>query len=133
MIQLNTLKQRTHSLNTQIYTYYLSFQDKRVQWYVKLLVVLAIGYALSPIDLIPDLVPVFGFLDDVVLVSLGFHFSYQLLTRNIIGQAKLKAVQVMHSRSTDAARANRVVHLVWLLMISVTVLLVYKLAHISFM
>jgi uncharacterized membrane protein YkvA (DUF1232 family) len=133
MMQLSTLKQKTHSLNIEIYTYYLSFRDKRVQWYVKMIVALTIGYAISPIDFVPDLIPVFGFLDDVVLVTLGFHYAYHFLTRNVLGKAKVQAFETLNSSSTDSIKAYRVINYAWLLVFASAVLVLYKLTHVSLM
>lgn len=127
MIQLHTLKQKAHTLNTEIYALYLSYRDNRVKWYVRTLVAFAIGYAISPIDLIPDLVAVFGFLDDVVVVALGFHFSYHLLSKNVVGQAKLKAFEELNSSSASmVAAAYRIVGYAWMLALAIVLVLLYK-------
>ena len=130
--QLHTLKQKAHALNTEIYALYLSYRDNRVKWYVRTLVAFAIGYAISPIDLIPDLVPVFGFLDDVVVVALGFHFSYHLLSKNVVGQAKLQAFEELNSPSSRmAAAAYRVIGYAWMLALAVVLVLLYKLTTLT--
>ncbi|MFD2512905.1 YkvA family protein [Pontibacter locisalis] len=133
MMQLNTLKQKTNAINTEIYSLYLSYRDERVRWYVRILVAFFIGYAVSPIDFIPDLVPVFGFLDDVLVVALGFHFSYQLMAKNIVEQARLQALEgVNKSSQSGALGANRIVNYVWLLVFTLVALLVYKFLNPSF-
>ena len=127
MIQLHTLKQKTHALNTEIYALYLSYRDNRVKWYVRTLVAIAIGYAISPIDLIPDLVAVFGFLDDVVVVAFGFHFSYHLLSKNIVGQAKIQAFEELNSPSASmVAAAYRIIGYAWMLALAIVLVLLYK-------
>lgn len=127
MIQLHTLKQKTHAINTEIYALYLSYRDNRVKWYVRTLLAFAIGYAISPIDLVPDLVAVFGFLDDVVVVALGFHFSYHLLSKNVVGQAKLQAFEELNSSSASlATAAYRIVGYAWMLALAIVLVLLYK-------
>ena len=127
MIQLHTLKQKTHALNTEIYALYLSYRDNRVKWYVRTLVAVAIGYAISPIDLIPDLVAVFGFLDDVVVVAFGFHYSYHLLSKNIVGQAKIQAFEELNSPSANmVAAAYRIIGYAWMLALAIVLVLLYK-------
>lgn len=124
LTQLNTLKQKTHALNIEIYALYLSCRDVRVKWYVRFMLAFAIGYAISPIDLVPDLMPVFGFLDDVVAVTLGIGFSYQLLNKLVLGQARLQAYEALHTH--DLTMAYRIVGYVWVLGFSVLAILAYK-------
>lgn len=127
MIQLHTLKQKTHEINTRIYALYLSYRDSRVKWYVRMLVAFSIGYAISPIDLVPDLVAVFGFLDDVVVVALGFNLSYHLLSKNVVGQARLQAVEELNSTSGSmATAAYRIVGYAWVLALAIVMVLLYK-------
>jgi uncharacterized membrane protein YkvA (DUF1232 family) len=127
MTHLHTLKQKTHALNTEIYALYLSYRDSRVKWYVRVLLAFSIGYGISPIDLIPDLVPVLGFLDDVLIVALGFHFSYHLLSKNIIGHAKLQAFEDINSSSEEiSTAAYRIIGYAWMLAFTTLFVLLYK-------
>lgn len=127
MIHLHALKQKALTLNTEIYALYLSYRDSRVKWYVRTIVAFAIGYAVSPIDLIPDLVAVFGFLDDVVVVALGFHFSYHLLSKNVVGQAKIQALKELSADSGSvAAAAYRIIGYAWVLALAAALMLLYK-------
>ena len=54
-------------------------RDKRTPWYAKLIALLVAGYAISPIDLIPDFIPVLGYLDDVIIVPLGIMLAVRLI------------------------------------------------------
>lgn len=129
MIQLNTLKQKTHALNTEIYALYLAYRDSRVEWYVRMLLALAIGYAISPVDLVLDLTPVFGYLDDVVIVAAGLRTSYHLLTKEVRQHALLQAYEDMNSDTPTSAFAITVVSYAWLLLFSLLVVFCYKLLH----
>ncbi|RDV15662.1 DUF1232 domain-containing protein [Pontibacter diazotrophicus] len=129
MTQLDTLKQKTHAINTEIYALYLSYRDSRVKWYVRMLLALAIGYALSPVDLVPDLTPVFGYLDDVVIVAAGFRISYQLLTKQVRQEAQLQAFEDMSSNTPTSAFALKIVSYAWLLLFSLLLVFCYKLLH----
>ncbi|MBB6611424.1 DUF1232 domain-containing protein [Pontibacter sp. Tf4] len=123
MTQLNTLKQKAHTFNAEIYALYLAFRDARVKWYVRLLLAIAIGYTISPIDLVPDLVPVFGFLDDVVAVTLGVGFSYQLLSRTVLDKARIQAYETL---AEGSGAAYRIIGYAWMLAATVAAVLVYK-------
>ncbi|MBO9463473.1 MULTISPECIES: YkvA family protein [Stappiaceae] len=61
-------------------------RDPRVPWYAKALAIVVAGYALSPIDLIPDFIPVLGYLDDVVLLPLGIYFVIKLIPPEIMAE-----------------------------------------------
>jgi uncharacterized membrane protein YkvA (DUF1232 family) len=65
------LKHKARALKTEVYAIYLAYKDPRVPWYARILAVCVVGYAFSPIDLIPDPIPVIGYLDDLILVPLG--------------------------------------------------------------
>ncbi len=68
---LEAWKKRARDLKREVYALYFACRDPRVPWYAKLLAVGIVGYAFSPIDLIPDFIPVLGYLDDLVLIPLG--------------------------------------------------------------
>lgn len=62
---------RARELRRDIYALYFACRDPRTPWYTKLMAALVVGYAFSPIDLIPDFIPVLGYLDDLLIVPLG--------------------------------------------------------------
>ena len=65
------LKDWARAIERDVHAIYLAARDPRVPWYAKALALCVAGYALSPIDLIPDFIPVIGYLDDLVIVPLG--------------------------------------------------------------
>jgi uncharacterized membrane protein YkvA (DUF1232 family) len=69
----------------------IACRDPRTPWYVKAIVGLVVAYALSPIDLIPDFIPVLGYMDDLVLVPLGVLLAVKLIPREVIEQARAEA------------------------------------------
>ncbi|WP_242926633.1 YkvA family protein [Pontibacter vulgaris] len=133
MAQLHTLKQKTQELNTELYALYLSYRDGRVQWYVRLLLAFVIGYSISPIDFVPDYVPVFGFLDDVVIVAIGLSFSSHLLSKNILGQARLQAYEELNGDTATFTAAYKIVLYAWMLIASVVAVILYKLLFMNMM
>lgn len=130
MTQLHTLKQKTHTINTEIYALYLAYRDGRVAWYVRVLLALAIGYALSPVDLVPDMTAVFGYIDDVVMVAAGLRLSYKLLLKDVRQEARLQAYEEMSSSTDTSTVALKVVGYAWLLLISLLLVFGYKLLHL---
>ncbi len=126
LAQLNTLKQKTHTFHAEIFALYLSYRHADVKWYVRVLLAVAIGYAISPIDLVPDLVPVFGFLDDVVAVTLGISISYSLLSKMVVDKARIQAYETMNGLNDGTTTAYKIIGYVWMLAATVVAILVYK-------
>lgn len=80
------IKQDVHAL-------YLSARDPRVPWFAKVVAFVVAGYALSPIDLIPDFVPVLGYLDDIVIVPLGILLAVKLIPPEILAEHRATAAR----------------------------------------
>ena len=76
-----------------MYAVYLAARDPRVPWYAKALAFCVAGYALSPIDLIPDFVPVLGYLDDLIIVPLGILIVVKLIPPEIIAEHRALAAE----------------------------------------
>jgi uncharacterized membrane protein YkvA (DUF1232 family) len=73
-------------IRRDVHALYLARRDPRVPWYAKALAALVAGYALSPIDLIPDFIPVLGYLDDVILVPLGIAMVIRLIPPEVMAE-----------------------------------------------
>ena len=78
------LKQETLAL-------YLAYKDPRVPWYARLWTALVVAYALSPIDLIPDFIPIVGYLDDLVLLPIGFWLAIRLIPAPMLAECREQA------------------------------------------
>ncbi|WP_018249102.1 YkvA family protein [Orenia marismortui] len=85
------LQQQVKELKAKVYILYYAYKDSRLPWYSKLFIVLVIGYALSPIDLIPDFIPVLGYLDDLILLPIGIILALKLIPDNLYEEFKEKA------------------------------------------
>src|SRR5688572_28611749 len=88
---LTALRQRAHALKVETLALYLVARDPRVPWYARLFVAAVVAYALSPIDLIPDFVPMLGYLDDLILVPLGLALALRLVPRPILEECRARA------------------------------------------
>ncbi len=84
-------KARARQLKTEVYTLYLAYRDPRTPWYAKVLTALVVGYAFSPIDLIPDFIPVLGYLDDLVLIPLGVWAAMKMIPAEVMNESRAKA------------------------------------------
>lgn len=86
------LKTWTKSLKRDVHALYLAARDPRVPWNAKLVAGAVAAYALSPIDLIPDFVPVLGYLDDLVIVPLGILLALRLVSPALLAEHRAAAV-----------------------------------------
>ena len=94
MGKLDALKERALRLKQEVTALGLACRDPRTPWYARLLAVGVIAYALSPIDLIPDFIPVLGYLDDLVLVPLGIALALKMIPLEVMVDARIKAKKV---------------------------------------
>ena len=91
------------NLKRDVHALYLSARDPRVPWYAKAVAIVVAAYALSPIDLIPDFIPVLGYLDDVILVPLGILLAVRLIPPEILAEHRAIASQSRPEKSRTAA------------------------------
>jgi uncharacterized membrane protein YkvA (DUF1232 family) len=83
MGSFESFRQRAEDMMSDVYALYLARNDPRIPWYAKAVIVLTVLYALSPIDLIPDFIPFFGYLDDLIIVPLGIALAIWLMPENV--------------------------------------------------
>jgi uncharacterized membrane protein YkvA (DUF1232 family) len=85
------LKSQAKRLKTELSALALAARDPRVPWYAKLLAVIVLAYAFSPIDLIPDFIPVLGYLDDLLLLPLGIWLVLRLIPDPVMADCRVQA------------------------------------------
>src|SRR4051794_24340110 len=101
---VDRLKDWARVIKRDVHALYLASRDPRVPWYAKALAVAVAGYALSPIDLIPDFIPVLGYLDDVIIVPLGILLVVRLIPPDIMAELRgLAAASMERPRGRSAA------------------------------
>ena len=87
------LRDWARAVKRDVLALYLAGRDPRVPWYAKAVAVCVAAYALSPVDLIPDFIPVLGYLDDVVIVPLGIMLAVRLIPRETMAEHRASAAQ----------------------------------------
>jgi uncharacterized membrane protein YkvA (DUF1232 family) len=123
-------KRRARELKQEVHALALACKDPRTPWHAKLLAVVIVGYALSPIDLIPDFIPVLGYLDDLILVPLGIYFVLRMIPDEVMTECreKVRAATIDNHRGRWFAAAvivtiwiilgvivvNLMIHAIWL-------------------
>lgn len=114
MATLEKLKQRAAALKGEMVALYLAAQHRRTPWYAKLLIAMIASYALSPIDLIPDFIPVLGLLDDLVLLPLGVTLVLKLVPAEVMQECRSRASMPLPKRTTAGTLAAAIIVLLWL-------------------
>lgn len=95
MALLDSLKERARGLKREAYTLYLVVRHPRTPWYAKALAALVVAYAFSPVDLIPDFVPVLGYLDDLILVPAGVALTLRLVPPDVLEACRAEATELI--------------------------------------
>ena len=103
---LDSWKQRAGLLKRETYAVYLAMRDPRVPWYAKALAACVVAYAFSPIDLIPDFIPVLGYLDDLILVPLGIALVVKLIPPPLLADYREQAAATLHGKASTWAGAR---------------------------
>lgn len=119
-----TLKGWARSIKRDVHAVYLAARDPRTPWYAKALAVCVAGYALSPIDLIPDFIPVLGYLDDVVIVPLGILAVVKLIPANVMAESRAAAERA--GERPVSRTAALMIGLIWTASIALSGWLVYR-------
>jgi len=114
---LKKLKEKVKKLKKEIQVLSIAYSDPRTPWTAKLLIGLTVGYLLSPIDLIPDFIPVLGILDDLILVPLLITASIKLIPEIVIMEARVEAVKNPKRMKKNNWIVAFFILLLWLLVI----------------
>ncbi|MEA5507548.1 YkvA family protein [Halotia wernerae UHCC 0503] len=113
---MQSLKQLAKKLKKDIYAIYLASKDPKVPWYARLLAVGVVAYAFSPIDLIPDFIPIFGYLDDLILIPLGIWLVLRLIPSSVLAECREKAETAKSQKKPTNWIAGGVIVITWLVL-----------------
>jgi uncharacterized membrane protein YkvA (DUF1232 family) len=108
-------------LKTQTFALYLAYRDPRVPWYAKAWAAIVVAYAFSPIDLIPDPIPVLGYLDDLVLIPLGIALALRLIPPAVMAECRARAEAELAAGRPVSRIAAVVIVAIWLSMVAMAV------------
>jgi uncharacterized membrane protein YkvA (DUF1232 family) len=123
---LEKLKQHARHLKSETFALYLASRDPRTPWYAKLLVAGVVAYALSPIDLIPDFVPVLGYLDDLVLIPLSITLAIKMIPDSVLAECRARAQETIQNGKPGSRVAGAVIVVIWLLLAALCAVWVYE-------
>ena len=119
-------QQQARYLKREVYAIYLACKDPRLPWYTRVLALCVVGYAFSPIDLIPDFIPVLGHLDDLILIPLGIAAVIKLIPPPILDECRDKAQTRLSAGKPTNWVAACVIIFIWLLLAIAAFLLVRR-------
>lgn len=111
---IKKIKAWAKNLKRQILILYFACKDDRVPWYAKLFTACVVAYALSPIDLIPDFIPILGYLDEVILLPLGILAALKMIPKDVLSECEVKAEEVVKNGKPKNWIAGSIIVLIWI-------------------
>jgi len=111
---LGKLKRWAGLVKRDCYALYLAARDPRVPWIAKALALIVAGYAFSPIDLIPDFIPVLGYLDDALILPLGILAVVRLIPPDVMAELRATAAARLDASAPTSRLAALVIVLIWI-------------------
>jgi uncharacterized membrane protein YkvA (DUF1232 family) len=108
------LKQRARALKAEVLALYLAARHPRTPWYAKAFLVAIVAYALSPIDLIPDFIPVLGFVDEIVLLPFAIVLAVKMVPAEVMAECRARASQLRPNGTRLGRLGAGLIVLLWL-------------------
>jgi uncharacterized membrane protein YkvA (DUF1232 family) len=124
-MDIKSWRTKSDQLQSEIVALYLAYKHRRTPWYAKVLAALVIGYALSPIDFIPDFIPIIGYLDDLIIVPAGIILLIKIIPRDVLEECRAKARSDFLNKKPKNWIAAFIIILIWLLAIYLTLRLIW--------
>ncbi len=125
-MNLEAWKRRARQLSAETYALYLAYRDPRTPCYAKVFAALVVGYVFSPIDPIPDWIPVVGLLDEMVVVPIGVLIGAKIIPRQVMEESREKARKVAEGEKPVSRVAAVVIVAIWLLCVALAIFLAVR-------
>lgn len=116
MGRLDGLRAQARRLKREGHALYLAARDPRTPWYARLLALAVVGYLVSPLDLIPDFIPVLGIVDDLLIVPLGIRLAIRLIPSEVLAEHR-EAIEAGTVPGGGGRVAAAVIVLVWVVVL----------------
>jgi uncharacterized membrane protein YkvA (DUF1232 family) len=127
---LENLKSRARALKNEVFAVYLAAKDPRTPWYAQAVGLLTVAYALSPIDLIPDFIPILGYLDDLIIVPGGLWLAVKLIPAEVLEESRKTASTRSFDRRVGYV-GMAIIVLVWIVVLTGIIYLIIKARRLS--
>lgn len=122
---LADLKRRARHLKAETFALYLAVRHPETPWHARLFVAGVVAYAFSPIDLIPDFVPVLGYLDDLILIPIGVALALKMIPAPILAECRARAKEIMANGKRVSRAAGVVIVVIWLALAALCIVWAY--------
>ena len=113
---LEKLKSRARALKNEAFAVYLAAKDPRTPWYARALIYFVVAHTFSPIDLIPDFIPVLGYLDDIIITPGGLWLAVRMIPPEVLEEARATVASQSVERSVGYVGAGIII-IIWILAI----------------
>lgn len=123
---IETWRNTAKRLKGEIYTLYLAYQDKRTPWFARVFSLLVVGYAFSPIDLIPDFIPLLGYVDDLVLLPLGVYLAVHMIPAEVMADSRRQAMEAIEANRPVMRGAAVIIVVIWILLALLGIRLAFR-------
>lgn len=124
---MKSWREKARRLRTEVHALYLALRDPRVPWYAKALAGMIVAYALSPVDLIPDFIPVLGYVDDLLLIPAGILLTRRLIPVEVLEECRQRAKsEPITSKSKWVAAA--IIIFIWLVVVYLVIRFIWEIA-----
>ncbi len=123
-------KKKADHLKEQTLALYFAMQDPRVPWYAKGWMLLVVAYAFSPIDLIPDFIPVLGYLDDLIIVPLGVYLAIRMIPAQVMQDCQARAAESLSQDKPGYKWMAALIIAVWIVAVLLFVLWLARLLNV---
>ena len=117
-------KEKARQLKLEVFAIYIAYRDPRVPWYARIFAACVVGYAFSPIDLIPDPIPILGYLDDLILIPLGIALALKMIPPEVMAESRTKASQMLDQGKPVSWVAAAVIAAIWLCLAVLAVVII---------
>ena len=126
---MERLRKRAKQLEREAYALYFAYRDDRVSWRAKVFAACVVAYAFSPLDLIPDFVPILGYLDDLILVPVGIILAVKMIPPEVMAESRLEAREMLDRERPKNWIAAGIVVAVWLALAILALSLLLRALH----
>ena len=123
---MDTWRQRVKQLKQETYALYLAYKDPRVPWYARVWLALVVGYAFSPIDLIPDFIPILGYLDDLILIPAGIWLALKLIPPQVLDDCRAQAAEKLRENRPVSWGTAVLIITIWLILAALLIGLILR-------
>jgi len=124
---LNRLKTWAEQLEKEVVALYYAYRDPRTPWYARVFCVYIVTMTLSPIDLIPDFIPIFGYLDDAIFLPIGIWLAIKMIPAEVMVESRLKAATLIPHQLVDKRKSLLLISIIWIILIGILTGLLYLL------